>query len=73
MSIAWSRRRRHGGTGRAQAVMERIDPSWPRTVDGGSPVSELCAPVQGALSPFGDVELPAAEVPYHHPLEEMHC
>lgn len=73
MSIAWSRRWRHVGTGRAQAVMQRIDPSWPRPVDGGLPVSELCAPVPGALSPFGDIELPAAQVPYDHPIVEIHC
>ncbi|HET8641492.1 MAG TPA: hypothetical protein VFM37_06115 [Pseudonocardiaceae bacterium] len=44
----------------------RIDPAWP---DVPHPVSEVAAAVQGALSPFGDVEfpLPAEELPYVHP------
>jgi len=44
----------------------RIDPAWP---DVPHPVSEVAASVQGALSPFGDVEfpLPAEDLPYEHP------
>lgn len=48
----------------------RIDPEWP---DVPHPVSELAAPVQGALSPFGDVvfPVPAEELPYEHPVTEI--
>jgi hypothetical protein len=36
-------------------------------------VSELAAPLQGALSPFGEVTfpLPEDEVPYEHPHTEI--
>jgi hypothetical protein len=46
----------------------RIDPSWPELPDGDHPVSELAAPTQGSLSPFGDLELPLDTVPYEHPV-----
>jgi hypothetical protein len=49
----------------------RIDPTWPDLPDGEHPVSELAAPVQGSLSPFGDVEFPLDEVPYEHPVTEI--
>ena len=45
----------------------RRDPSWPDLPDGEHPVSELAAPTQGSLSPFGDLEFPLEEVPYEHP------
>jgi hypothetical protein len=52
------------------ARSNRIDPAWP---DVPHPVSELAASVQGALSPFGDVEfpLPADELPYEHPVTKI--
>ncbi len=50
---------------------ERIDPSWPHVPDGGHPVSELAAPVQASLSPFGDLEFPLDSVPYEHPVTEI--
>ena len=46
---------------------DRRDPAWPELPDGEHPVSELAAPVQGSLSPFGDTEFPLPEVPYVHP------
>ncbi|HEY1966349.1 MAG TPA: hypothetical protein VGH89_00270 [Pseudonocardia sp.] len=46
----------------------RIDPAWPQLPDGAHPVSELAAPVQGSLSPFGDVEFPLDSVNYEHPV-----
>lgn len=49
----------------------RIDPSWPDLPDGEHPVSELASPVQGSLSPFGDVEFPLDTVPYVHPVTEI--
>lgn len=45
----------------------RLDPTWPHAEDGEHPVSELAADRQGALSPFGDVTFPLADVPYTHP------
>jgi hypothetical protein len=45
----------------------RIDPAWPELPDGHHPVTELAAPVQGSLSPFGDVEFPLDSVNYEHP------
>jgi hypothetical protein len=50
---------------------EHIDPSWPELPDGGHPVSELAAPTQGSLSPFGDLEFPLSSVPYEHPVTEI--
>ena len=47
---------------------DRIDPNWPQLPDGDHPVSELAAPVQGSLSPFGDLQFPLDEVPYEHPV-----
>ena len=49
----------------------RIDPSWPQLPEGEHPVTELASPVQGSLSPFGDVEFPLDEVPYVHPVTEI--
>jgi hypothetical protein len=49
----------------------RIDPAWPELPEGEHPVSELASPVQGALSPFGDLEFPVEEVPYVHPVTEI--
>ncbi|GAA5145434.1 hypothetical protein GCM10023321_03310 [Pseudonocardia eucalypti] len=49
----------------------RIDPSWPEHADGEHPVSELAAPVQGSMSPFGDLEFPLPSVPYEHPVTEI--
>jgi hypothetical protein len=49
----------------------RIDPAWPDLPDGAHPVTELASPVQGSLSPFGDVEFPLEEVPYVHPVTEI--
>ena len=50
-----------------------VDPTWPSRSDDDHPVSELASPVQGALSPFGEVEfpLPADQVPYTHPHTEI--
>jgi hypothetical protein len=39
--------------------------------DGEHPVSEIVSDVQGASSPFGDVEFPVEEVPYVHPVTEV--
>jgi hypothetical protein len=49
----------------------RIDPTWPDLPDGEHPVTELASPLQGSLSPFGDVEFPLDEVPYVHPRTEI--
>ena len=49
----------------------RIDPTWPDLPDGEHPVSELASPVQGSLSPFGDIEFPQPEVPYVHPVTKI--
>ena len=49
----------------------RIDPSWPELPEGEHPVTELASPVQGSLSPFGDVEFPLDSVPYVHPVTEI--
>ena len=48
----------------------RIDPAWPNVPH---PVSEVAATLQGALSPFGDVEfpVPAEELPYEHPVTKI--
>ncbi len=46
----------------------RIDPTWPQVEH---PVSEVAAPTQGSLSPFGDLEFPLEEVPYVHPVTEI--
>jgi hypothetical protein len=50
------------------APLGRIDPAWPDLPDGEHPVSELAAPVQGSLSPFGELEFPLDKVPYEHPV-----
>jgi hypothetical protein len=50
----------------------RIDPTWPEAPDGDEhPVSEIVSDVQGASSPFGDIEFPVDEVPYVHPVTEI--
>ena len=52
---------------------DRIDPTWPSWSEEDHPVSELAAPIQGALSPFGEVTfpLPADQLPYVHPQTEI--
>ncbi|MBV9011948.1 MAG: hypothetical protein JO272_07840 [Pseudonocardiales bacterium] len=52
---------------------DRIDPNWPSWSEEDQPVSELAAPLQGALSPFGEVSfpLPADQLPYQHPHTEI--
>ena len=52
---------------------DRIDPNWPRWSEEDHPVSELAAPVQGALSPFGEIVFPrpADQLPYEHPQTEI--
>lgn len=51
---------------------ERIDPSWPENLPGGEhPVSELASGLQGASSPFGEVQFPVEDVPYVHPVTEI--
>jgi hypothetical protein len=47
-----------------------VDNGWPTRDPEDHPVSELAADRVGALSPFGDLEfpLPAAELPYLHPV-----
>lgn len=51
---------------------DRIDPSWPEELpDGGHPVSEIVSTLQGASSPFGEIEFPVTEVPYVHPVTEI--
>lgn len=55
-----------------QKRTERTDPAWPDH-GGAQPVTELAAPLQGALSPFGDIQfpLPADELPYVHPVTKI--
>jgi hypothetical protein len=55
----------------AKSAKGRIDPTWPELPDGEHPVTELASPVQGSLSPFGDIEFPLDEVPYVHPRTEI--
>lgn len=52
---------------------DRIDPTWPSWSEEDQPVSELAAPLQGALSPFGEVSfpLPADQLSYQHPHTEI--
>jgi len=51
---------------------ERIDPTWPEDLPGGvHPVSEIVSPLQGASSPFGEIEFPVSDVPYEHPVTEI--
>ena len=49
----------------------KIDPTWPKLPDGEHPVSELAAPTQGSLSPFGDLDFPLDTIPYEHPSTEI--
>lgn len=47
-----------------------VDPGWPQDLpEGKHAVTELVADDAGALSPFGDIELPvpAEKLPYVHP------
>lgn len=46
---------------------DRIDPAWPATSEQDHPVAELASSLQGASSPFGEVEFPLETVPYVHP------
>lgn len=55
----------------AGARAGRIDPSWPDLPEGDHPVTELASPLQGSLSPFGDVPFPLDDVPYEHPVTEI--
>jgi hypothetical protein len=52
---------------------DRIDPTWPSWSEEDHPVSELAAPVQGALSPFGEMifPLPVDQLLYEHPHTEI--
>jgi hypothetical protein len=52
---------------------DRIDPTWPSWSEEDHPVSELAAPLQGALSPFGEVvfPLPPEQLSYQHPHTEI--
>ena len=47
-----------------------VDNGWPTRDPDDHAVSELAADRVGALSPFGDLEfpLPAADLPYLHPV-----
>jgi hypothetical protein len=76
----WTARRQRGAPApdseRGEAVArrsDRIDPTWPSWSEEDHPVSELAAPLQGALSPFGELvfPLPADELPYQHPHTEI--
>lgn len=49
----------------------KIDPTWPKLPEGEQPVSELAAPTQGSMSPFGDLDFPLDAVPYEHPHTEI--
>ena len=65
-----------GTTERGEAVAkrtDRIDPTWPSWSEEDHPVTELAAPLQGALSPFGELTfpLPPDQVPYQHPHTEI--
>jgi hypothetical protein len=47
---------------------DRVDPTWPEDLpDGEHPVSEIVSPLQGASSPFGEIQFPVEGVPYVHP------
>lgn len=52
---------------------DRIDPTWPSLSEDDHPVTELASPIQGALSPFGEVTFPLPEdqLPYEHPHTEI--
>lgn len=50
---------------------DRIDPGWPELPDGEHPLTELLGPVQGNMSPFGEVTFPLDSVPYEHPVTEI--
>lgn len=49
-----------------------VDNGWPSADPDDHPVSELASDRTGALSPFGDLvfPLPAAELPYVHPITD---
>jgi len=44
-----------------------VDPTWPELPEGENPVTELSTDVQGALSPYGEIQFPLPSVPYVHP------
>ncbi|TWS22970.1 hypothetical protein FK268_16375 [Tsukamurella sputi] len=48
---------------------EYVDNGWPGADQGTADhaVTELVAPVVGALSPFGELEFPQEHIPYVHP------
>ena len=50
-----------------------VDNGWPAADPDDHPVSELASDRTGALSPFGDLvfPLPAAELPYVHPVTHV--
>ena len=52
---------------------DRIDPTWPSRSEDDHPVSELASPIQGALSPYGEVTfpVPSDQLPYEHPHTEI--
>lgn len=54
-----------------QQRTDRVDPTWPSASEDDHPVSEIASPLQGALSPFGELEFPLPEVPYVHPRTEI--
>ncbi|MFP5019521.1 hypothetical protein [Pseudonocardia phyllosphaerae] len=61
-----------GTDGRNNAARtDRIDPTWPGHEDGEHPLTELLGPVQGNMSPFGEVTFPLPSVPYEHPVTEI--
>lgn len=45
-----------------------MEPTWPELADGEHAVTELVAPVQGSLSPYGDTEFPVRKTNYQHPV-----
>ncbi|MGH3435993.1 MAG: hypothetical protein ACRDRN_05950 [Sciscionella sp.] len=55
--------------GKAADRADHIDPDWPE--GDGHPVSEFATELTGALSPFGDIDLPLTEVAYDHPQTEI--
>ena len=66
--------RQNGGPVAKGVNTDRIDPAWPGDDESGRhPVSETNADRQGALSPFGDLELPMPldKLPYEHPVTEI--
>jgi len=54
--------------GTPKTKVDRRDPTWP-VAEGENAVSEFAADLQGALSPFGDgdLPLPVESLGYAHP------